>query len=232
MNASAADLFALSEAWQATYPGSAAGILALRGVANPPQHPLLEERKATLEERLRTQFAGCTRAELRTLPVLQAYDAYYRRFQQTYHVALQLESVALKGKSLPRVAALVEAMFMAELDGLLLTAGHDLTALDLPVWLDIAAGTERYVLMSGQEQSLKAGDMYMADRQGAISSILLGPDRRTRITAQTEAALFAVYAPPGIGRTAVERHLEGIAANVRLITPQVHVVAQEVYGPA
>ena len=39
----------------------------------------------------------------------EAVEQNYRRFQQTYHVALQLESVALKGKPLPRVAALVEA---------------------------------------------------------------------------------------------------------------------------
>jgi hypothetical protein len=34
--------------------------------------------------------------------------------------------VALKGKAIPRQAALVEAMFMAELENLILTAGHDL----------------------------------------------------------------------------------------------------------
>ena len=58
--------------------------------------------------------------------MIQAYAAYYERFNKTYHVQLQLESVALKGKSIPRVSALVEAMFMAELENLLLTAGHDL----------------------------------------------------------------------------------------------------------
>jgi DNA/RNA-binding domain of Phe-tRNA-synthetase-like protein len=232
MSAFPSPLFAVSAAWQATYPGAVAGILALDGVVNPPQHAILEQRTVALEERLRTQFAGSTRAELRALPVLQAYDTYYRRFGQTYHVALQLESVALKGKPITRSAVLVEAMFVAELDSMLLTAGHDLAALALPIRLEIATGTERYTVMSGQEKELKAGDMYMADRQGVISSVVLGPDQRTRITATTQAALFAVYAPPGIARTAVAQHLEEIAENVRLFAPEAQLVAQEVYGPA
>ena len=46
---------------------------------------------------------------------IPAYNACYKGFKKTYHVQLQLESVALKGRSIPRVAALMEAMFMAEL---------------------------------------------------------------------------------------------------------------------
>lgn len=46
--------------------------------------------------------------------------------KKTYHVALQFESVVFKGKALlNNVAALDESMIMAELDDLLLTAGHD-----------------------------------------------------------------------------------------------------------
>jgi DNA/RNA-binding domain of Phe-tRNA-synthetase-like protein len=88
---------------------------------------------------------------------------HYRRFQKSYHVQRQLESVALKGKPIPRIAALVEAMCLAELQNQLLTAGHDLAATDSPVRLDVASGAEMHVLSNGyngQEQVLKAGDMY------------------------------------------------------------------------
>ncbi len=57
---------------------------------------------------------------------LPAYASYYRAFDKTYHVLGQLKSVAVKGKAIPSVAALVEAMFIAELHNGLLTAGHDL----------------------------------------------------------------------------------------------------------
>jgi hypothetical protein len=43
---------------------------------------------------------------------------------------------------------------------------------------------------------VEAGDMMMADGQGVISSILYGPDRRTRITADTRQAIFAVTSRP------------------------------------
>jgi hypothetical protein len=45
----------------------------------------------------------------------------------------ELESVARKGKSIPSRAALVEAMFIAELENLILTAGNDLDVVVPPV---------------------------------------------------------------------------------------------------
>jgi hypothetical protein len=48
----------------------------------------------------------------------RAYVDYYRRHGKTYHVKAQRESIALKGKPIPARAALVEAMFMAELKSL------------------------------------------------------------------------------------------------------------------
>ena len=221
------NVFSVSEDWRATYPGADAGILVMRDVTNPGQHEGLDRRKAELESALRSQFSS--RAEIAALPVLQAYDAYYKRFKKTYHVQGQLESVALKGKPIPHVAALVEAMFMAELANLMLTAGHDLTSIEMPITLDVGKGTESYTMLNGKEQVLKPGDMMMADARGIISSILYGPDLRTRITPETRQVLFAVYAPPGIGETAVYRHLQTIQSNVSLVAPAAQVELMQVY---
>ena len=219
----------VSDSWKATYAGAAAGILVMRGVTNPTHHAGLDQRIAAWEAELHTRFGGSGRAELRTHPLLQAYATYYRRFRKTYHVELQLESVLFKGKTLPRSPALVAAMVAAELKNGLLTAGHDLAAVEMPVTLDVAAGGERYVLLNGREEALKAGDMMMADRQGVISSVLHGPDQRTRITLETRDVLFAVYAPPGIGESAVRRHLEDLQHALRLIAPGASLEALEVY---
>ena len=158
----------VSEEWKAAYPAAAAGVLVIRNAANVVGHQGLNTLKAELEGQLRARYGN--RDALRALPAIQAYEIYFKRFKKTYHVLLQLESVALKGKSIPRVGALVEAMFMAELKSLLLTAGHDPTAIQMPVRLDVANGSERYVMLNGQEQTLKAGDMMMADGQGVISA--------------------------------------------------------------
>lgn len=221
-------LFTTTEAWRAAYPGASVGVLALRGVTNPARHAALEARKAELEESLRQRYAGQDRAALWQLPVLQAYAAYYKRFKKTYHVGLQLESVVFKGRSLPSVAALVEAMFMAELQDLLLTAGHALAALSLPLTLDVARGDERYTLLRGEEQTLKPGDMFVADGQGVISSIIYGPDQRAQIAPATQQVVFTAYAPPGIAPETVEAHLQTLQANVRLLAPDAEVLWQAV----
>jgi DNA/RNA-binding domain of Phe-tRNA-synthetase-like protein len=221
-------MFVVSEAWRTAYPGAAAGVLAMGGVANPNRHPALDKIKAELEQQIRGRFIS--RQEVRSQDRLQAYKAYCRRFKKTYHVQMQIESVALKGRSIPRVAALVEAMFMAELKNMLLTAGHDLDAVQVPAKLDIAQGTEIYTRLNGQEQQLKAGDMFIADDRGVLSAVIYGPAQYASITPTTRRALFTVYAPPGIGEAAVAEHLRDIERYVQLVAPEAATESFQVYG--
>jgi DNA/RNA-binding domain of Phe-tRNA-synthetase-like protein len=225
-------MFVVSERWRAAFPGAHVGVLALDGVANPERHPAIEARKQALTERLRARFAGQDRRAIEALPALRAYSAYLKPFKKTYHVQLQLESVALKGKPIPSVAALVECMFMAELEDLLLTAGHDVDTLRLPLALDAATGAESYTLMRGEPQQTKAGDMCIADREGVISSIVYGPDKRTRITPATRNAIFTIYAPAGVGAEAVRAHMEAIKAHVAAVSPDARVAYAEVHAAA
>jgi DNA/RNA-binding domain of Phe-tRNA-synthetase-like protein len=223
-------MLTISEAWKNMYPGAAVGLLAMQDVANPEGHAALDQRKEALEKELRIRFASYDRASLRELPVLKAYHNFYKRFDKTYHVQLQLESLVFKGKPIPRVAALVECMFMAELKNQMLTAMHDMDILDLPVRLDVADGSEGFIAYNGEEKVLKPGDMYIADRQGVISSVIYGPDQRTRIRPETRRALFTTYAPPGIDEKMVWEHLEDIRANVHLITPEAKTETIEVWS--
>jgi DNA/RNA-binding domain of Phe-tRNA-synthetase-like protein len=222
-------LFEVTSAWKTTYPEALAGVLVMRDVSNPAHHPALENKKAALEEELRARYSGQDRAAIASHPVLQAYGEYYRQFKKTYHIQLQLESIVLKGKSIPSVAALVESMFMAEMQDMLLTAGHDLDLLHLPLTLDVATGTEQYTLLRGDEQILKPGDMLIRDQVGVISSIVYGPDQRTQITPNTRNVVFTVYAPPGIDEPTVAEHLQHIQENVMVFAPQAQVELFNVY---
>jgi DNA/RNA-binding domain of Phe-tRNA-synthetase-like protein len=221
-------MLVVSDAWKAAYPGAAAGLLVMDTVANPSTHPELERRKDELTARLRERYGRLTRADIVALPTVQPYVDYYKRFKKTYHVQLQLESVALKGKALPRVAALVEAMFMAELENQLLTAGHDAAIVEPPIQVDVARDGESFVAFSGQTQPLQPGDMVMRDGGGVISSVLYGPDQRTRVRPETQRAVFAVYAPAGIGPERVTAHLHTIAAHVHVVVPDATIVSLEV----
>ena len=219
----------VSEAWKTTYPGAAAGILVMKNVVNPSRHSDFDRHKEEFQKQLRSRFAGYDRAGLKALPTIQAYNTYYKRYKKSYHVQLQLESVALKGRSIPRIAALVEAMFVAELNGLLLTAGHDLETVRQPIRLEVADGTESYTLLNGKGQLLKAGDMFMADAEGVISSVVYGPDQRTRITIETRQVFFGVYAVPGVENQAIQDHLEDIRDNIMLFAQEAEVELLQVY---
>ena len=223
-------MFEVTSDWKSTYPEAHVGVLVMHGVSNPAHHTDLERQKTALEQQVRAQFAGQDRAGIASHPILQAYSEYYRRFKKTYHIQLQLESLVLKGKSIPSVAALVEAMFMAEMKDLLLTAGHDLDALQLPLILDVAAGNETYILLRGEEQTLKPGDMMISDQVGVVSSIIYGPDQRTQIAPDTHNVVFTAYAPAGVEIQSVERHLENIRDYVMIIAPQAQLELLNVYG--
>jgi DNA/RNA-binding domain of Phe-tRNA-synthetase-like protein len=206
-------MLTVSDEFREAFPGAVVGALAIGGVSNPESSNALEEKKRALEEELRAI------GDLDGNPVLRAYADYYRAFGKTFHVKAQWESVAVKGKPIPTRAALVEAMFMAELRSLVLTAGHDLDALEGELRARVSADGDAYVTPSGAEAVPKRGDMLMADAAGIVSSVLRGPDNRTRITPGTTRVVFAVYAPAGVGEEIVRRHLDDLRANVELIAP-------------
>jgi len=219
----------ISKKIKTIYPEALLGILAIRNVCNPNQHEELNRCKLDLENNLREKYAGLDKAYLKNMEPIKTYGDYYKRFKKTYHVLLQLESIIFKNKSIPKVASLVEAMFMAELKNLLLTAGHDLDAIDLPIKLEVSSGGEKYIQLNGQEKELIPNDMMVSDLQGVTSSIIYGPDKRTQIKPDTRNVLFVVYAPPGIEKPKILQHLQDIQNYVHIIAPKSEVELLKVY---
>jgi DNA/RNA-binding domain of Phe-tRNA-synthetase-like protein len=217
-----------SASWKSLYPKAAVGVVALGNVHNPASHAELDRQKEALEAALREAYRDYGRAQLSALPSIAPYVAYYKRFKKTYHVLQQLESVALKGKPIPRTAALVEAMFMAELKNQLLTAGHDLDLVQEPVSVTVARGDEVYAGISGREIETKAGDMVIRDAEGILSSIVYGPDERTKIRPETQRVIFTVYAPAGIEPGPLAGHLNDLKRFVEVISPEAEVVEERI----
>ncbi|MCB8985560.1 MAG: hypothetical protein H6659_17170 [Ardenticatenaceae bacterium] len=205
--------------WRQAHPAAHIGVLLVDQVDNSRRPTPLDEHKKALTATLRAQYGGWSRADLLTLPVLQIYRQYYKRFKKTYHVQLQLESVLHRGKELPTVNPLVDAAFAAEMETLILTASHDVACLEPPLLIDSVGEGEVFTAMNGEEQPLKAGDMAMRDAHGAICTIIYGQDQRSPITPATRRALYVAYVPAGIEVTAVTHHLQTIARNVRLFAP-------------
>ena len=221
-------MLVLTENWRHQYEGASMGVMIVENAQCKGMSESLEAQRRQVEADLRAAFGS--KEELEASAVLEAYGQYYKRFKKTYHVKQQLESVIFKGKCIPSVTPLVEAMFMAELKNGLLTAGHDLAQVQGTLTLDAANGEETYVLINGKEQTLKVQDMFLRDDVGVLSSILYGPDQRTRIRPETKNAVFTVYAPEGVSRKNVEQHLEDIYSYVRLAAPQALRREQNVYN--
>ena len=71
--------------------------------------------------------------------------------------------------------------------------------------------------------------LVISDLKGIISSIIYGPDKRTRIRPNSRKVLFVVYAPPGIEKSKVFQHLQDIQNYVYIIVPESEVELLKVY---
>lgn len=205
-----------TDEWRTSHPGAIIGLLELSGVDRSRSSPELDARKRELESHLRERYQGFTRKDFLALPILSAYDRYYNRFDKTYHVQLQLESIVLKGKSLPAVSPLVDANFMAEVETFVLSAGHDAAKLVELVVMDVSREGDSMTQMNGTSKVIRAGDMVMRDAGTLACSILYGQDNRSPISIDTSHVLYVAYAPPGVPAESVEAHLCRIEDNIRL----------------
>jgi DNA/RNA-binding domain of Phe-tRNA-synthetase-like protein len=216
--------------WRAAHPGGLVGVLEISGVAQARNSSALDTRKRETEARLRDRYKGFGRQDFAALPVMQAYVQYYKKFGKTYHVQLQLESIVLKGKALPSVSPLVDANFVAEVETLVLTAGHDVARLAPPVSIDASREGDEMVQMNGTAKALYAGDMIMRDALGIACSIIYGQDNRSPISPATSHVLYVAYAPAGVGAPAVQAQLAAIEDNVRLFCPSAVVEQRRLIG--
>ena len=205
--------------WRTTHPGAVIGLLEVSGVDNTRPSPELDAEKRATEAHLRERYAGFARSDFVSLPVMAAYQKYYKRFTKTYHVLLQVESIVLKGKSLPDVSPLVDANFAAEVDSLVLTASHDVKKLVAPVVMDVSRAGDQIVRMNGEPKLMDAGDMVMRDATSVVCSIIYGQDNVSPVTLSTTHALYVAYAPAGVSAETVESHLRRVEENIRLFCP-------------
>jgi DNA/RNA-binding domain of Phe-tRNA-synthetase-like protein len=216
-----------TDEWRTSHPGAIIGLLEVSAVTNIRSSPELDERKRTTEARLRRRYQGFTRQDFLTLPILTAYERYYKNFNKTYHVQLQLESIVLKGKNLPDVSPLVDSNFIAEVETLILTAGHDVAKLHEPVFMDVSREGDIMMQMNGTSKAIRAGDMIMKDADGLCCSILYGQDNRSPISPETSHVLYVSYAPAGVQAEAVDLQLQRVVENIRLFSPTAMIEQQQ-----
>ncbi len=209
--------------WAAAHLGATIGLLEISGVQNMHPSPALNEHKREIEAHLREQYTDFKRADFLALPVMSAYDQYYKRFNKTYHVQLQLESIVLKGKSLPSISPAVDSYFMAEVQTLVLTAGHDVAKLGQALTIDVSREGDVMLQTAGEPKAIRAGDMVMKHRGDICCSILYGQEPESLISAGTQHVLYVAYAPAGVPTLSIEDQFERIERYIRVFSAQATV---------
>ena len=224
------DMLTLSNHWRDQYPGARVGILVVENVVNSVISPALDEEKKALQISLCEQYKNFDRNSLKTIQEIQVYNNFYKNFRKTYHLQLQLESIIFKGKSIPSVSPFVDVMFMAEMKHLLLTSGHDLDLIQLPITIKSALGTESFSSIKGECLELKNGDMFIEDQVGILSSIIYGPDSRTQIRLESKNILYTVYAPEGITEAMLTTHLNDIKILIGKISADARITVCDYFS--
>jgi DNA/RNA-binding domain of Phe-tRNA-synthetase-like protein len=215
---------ALSPQFQEAFPDGIFGALIVGACPNRPRASALSASKRAVESGLRTRWA---REPIEADPVARAYAAYFKRYGQRYPVTHQARTV-LGGRPIEGPSALVDAMFAAEIDTLILTSGHDLDVLSGALLVDVGRAGERYTKINGKDQAIAPGDMVVRDAAGVIASVIHGPDFRTRLRETSQAALFGAWCPAGIGMDVAVRHLAALAALLRLEWPEAAIGSPQI----
>ena len=211
------------------YPNLKIGILVMNNVKNIRNNEELHIIKRSIEESLINKFQDMPRKEIINEPVFKIYKDYYKKFKKTYHVLLQLESIANKGRHIPNDLSVVEAMFMGELKNYLLTAAHDMEKVNLPISLNVSNGEESFLQISQSTKALQKNDIYISDSTGVLSSIIYGPDHRTKVSENTKRVVYMVYGLAGITKEEIINHLEDIKSYNLIVSSEAKVEVLEVF---
>jgi DNA/RNA-binding domain of Phe-tRNA-synthetase-like protein len=206
------------------------GSLLIGNIRNTYLNTNMDEEKNTLIGELRDKYSSLSRSELLNTPILGKYSVYYKQFNKTYHVLLQLESILHKDKSIPSSSPLIQSMFMAEMKNRYLTAVHDFERIEGPLSADLSNGDCKYTLMNAMEKSIPSDDLFIRDNRGIISSIINGPDSRTKVTSSTSRALFYAYVPFDEDDEQILMHLDIIAGHLRLNDQNISIDEIKVYS--
>lgn len=193
------------------FPELKIAALTVKNIKYHGKHSKFDEEKRIIEEYIRENYQN-----VKNLEVIKSYNKFFNKFGKIYPIQYQIKSI-LDGKGLPSTVKVVEAMFMSELKSMFLTAGHDEDQVEGDLIVKLTLGGEQYNKINQRDQSLKVGDIVCEDESGIISSILYGPDYRTKITENTQNCLFFSYFPYGENDDAIRSHFDAILKYIKLV---------------
>ncbi len=202
----------ISKNLQSEFSNLKIGIMKVRNIKYQIDDSKFTQEKKNIEALIKANYR-----DVKNLDVIKSYNEFFKKFGKVYPIQYQIQSI-IDGIGLPSTIKAVEAMFMSELQTMFLTAGHDLDKIEGKLKVELTKGDEKYLKINQKDQSLKAGDLICKDDNGIISSVLYGPDLRTKITKSTTSCLFFSYFPYGQEDGNIKSHFNLILKYIKLIS--------------
>ena len=193
------------------YPNLKVAILMLKTDGEVKFSEGLLKLKKNLENKIRSKDTDVQKPGM-----IAGYNAFYKKFGSKVPMEFQIKSI-MDGKVIPEVHPIITCMFMAELKNIVLTAGHDFEKVAGDVIVYCSEGGEEYTKINGKLEKLKKGDIFATDGEGIISSVLFGPDQRTRITDDTTNFMFMCYFPFRVEDSEIRGHMQDIIRYVEAL---------------
>ena len=191
------------------YPDLKVAIIEIRLSEEPKFNQELTDLKKELEAKIRKDYKNPE-----NLSRIIKYNSFYKKFDSKVPMEFQIKSI-LNNKEIPTFNPIVTCMFMAELKNIILTAGHDLDKLSEEIEVLCSEGNEEYTKINGKIQKLKKNDIFAKNSLNIISSVLYGPDSKTKITGETKNCLFMCYSF-GLNDKELRNHLNDLAGYLKL----------------
>lgn len=211
------------------HPDTIFGLMAVNGLDCAPERNAWNNLKAEETEALRAAWGGLGLKDVASKSPISSYVGYYKQFKKTYPVLLQMESVLIKGRNIQSSTLAVETMFLAEVKHGLLVGGHDQAALGGDYSLNLAKGGESFTSVAGQDRSLKADDIFMADGGRILSTVLEGQDYHSRLTDKSSGALYCVYGLGGVSADQMEAFFQDLTRYTLAAFPLASVQKGQVF---
>jgi len=171
------------------------GVAVLRGLRIAETHPELEALKDKVTAAAFSRYQG---VNLGSLERIQAYREVYRSFgvdpgSRSSSLEALLRRV-VRGRDLPLVNTVVDALNAASVEMMVAAAAYDLGRLSLPVTLRFAQKGETFSQIGGTEQTaLETGELVYADQTQVICWDFNYRDAdATKITLETTDVLLIV----------------------------------------
>ena len=147
------------------------------------------------------------------------YYRYFKKYKKSYPVAMQLESLLLKGRPFPDGQPVNEIAFLAELRTLTLLGTHDVAKMKGDVTL--FRGTEKtdFIGMGERTVHIYPGDISGKDDAGIIFSMIAGADNRTCLTDESSHIVYLIFGTDGAPRERIEQVQNLLESYVHTLSP-------------